>query len=125
MQKGKETILIVDDEAVVLDVSEKSLNVLGYDVLTAGSGHRALDVFNNNAEKIALVLLDMVMPDMDGGEVFDRIREMKPEIKVLLSSGYSLNGKATEIMERGCDGFIQKPFDILSLSKKLRDILDA
>jgi two-component system, cell cycle sensor histidine kinase and response regulator CckA len=125
LQKGKETVLIVDDEAVVLDVSEKSLKVLGYDVLTAGSGHGALEVFNNNVEKISLVILDMVMPDMDGGEVFDRIREMKPEIKVLLSSGYSINGKAAEIMNRGCDGFIQKPFDILRLSKKLRDILDA
>ena len=115
----------MDDEEVVLEVGEKTLKKLGYEVLTAGNGAGALDVFRNNIEKISLVILDMIMPDMDGGEVFDRVTKMKPGIKVLLSSGYSISGRAAEIMKRGCHGFIQKPFDIVSLSKKLRDILDT
>jgi len=64
------------------------------------------------------------MPDMSGGDTFDRLREIDPDIKVLLSSGYSINGQATEILERGCDGFIQKPFNMKGLSQKLRQILD-
>ena len=66
----------------------------------------------------------MVMPDMGGSEVFDTLKEINPDIKVLLSSGYSITGQATEILERGCDGFIQKPFNISQLSQELREILD-
>ena len=66
----------------------------------------------------------MIMPDMGGGEVFDRLKKMKPQVKVLLSSGYSVDGQANEILQRGCDGFIQKPFDVKNLSQKLREILD-
>jgi CheY-like chemotaxis protein len=61
---------------------------------------------------------------MGGGETFDRIKEMKPDIKVLLSSGYSINGQATEILNRGCNGFIQKPFNLQNLSQNLRSILE-
>ena len=73
---------------------------------------------------ILLVLLDIVMPKMGGGEAFDRLKEINPNIKVLLSSGYSIDGEATKILERGCSGFIQKPFDIKQLSKSIRAILD-
>jgi DNA-binding NtrC family response regulator len=66
----------------------------------------------------------MIMPEMSGGETFDRLKERNPEIKVLLSSGYSLNGRAKDIITRGCKGFIQKPFSIKELSHKIRDILD-
>jgi CheY-like chemotaxis protein len=71
-----------------------------------------------------MVLLDMVMPDMGGGETYDRMKEINPDIKVLLSSGYSIDGQATEILKRGCDGFIQKPFDMQELSQRIRKILD-
>ncbi|MBW2169089.1 MAG: response regulator [Deltaproteobacteria bacterium] len=71
-----------------------------------------------------MVILDMIMPDMGGGETYDRLKEINPDIKVLLSSGYSINGQANEILERGCDGFIQKPFNMKDLSRKLREILD-
>jgi two-component system cell cycle sensor histidine kinase/response regulator CckA len=66
----------------------------------------------------------MIMPDMGGGEAYDRMRKIDPAVKVLLSSGYSINGGAAEIMARGCDGFIQKPFDMHQLSWKVRQILD-
>lgn len=71
-------------------------------------------------EKIDLVILDMIMPDMMGGETYDRIKEITPHVKVLLSSGYSINGHATKIMERGCDAFIQKFFNAKKLSEKLK-----
>ena len=70
-----------------------------------------------------MVLLDMVMPDMGGGETYDKLKEIKPDVKVLLTSGYSMIGTATEIMDRGCGGFIQKPFKLEQLSQKLREIL--
>ena len=71
-----------------------------------------------------MVLLDMVMPEMGGGEIYNRLKEINPDIKVLLSSGYSIDGQATEILKRGCDGFIQKPFDMQGLSQRIRKILD-
>jgi CheY-like chemotaxis protein len=66
----------------------------------------------------------MIMPGIGGGEAYDRMKEINPDIKVLLSSGYSIDGQATEIMERGCNGFIQKPFNLKELSQELRKILD-
>ena len=88
------------------------------------NGKEALAIYKKNQDKIDIIILDMIMPDMGGGEVFDRLKEINPDIKVLLSSGYSIDGQATEILKRGCDGFIQKPFKITDLSQKLREILD-
>lgn len=70
-----------------------------------------------------MLILDMIMPGMCGGEAYDRMKEINPDIKVLLSSGYSMDGQATEIMKRGCNGFIQKPFNLNKLSEKIREIL--
>jgi len=75
-------------------------------------------------EEIGLVILDMVMPTVSGGETYDRLKEINPGIKVILSSGYSLNGQASGILERGCNGFIQKPFNVNELSKKIREVLE-
>jgi two-component system cell cycle sensor histidine kinase/response regulator CckA len=75
-------------------------------------------------DEIDIVLLDMVTPIIGGGEAYDRIKAINPDVKVLLSSGYSIDGEATEILKRGCDGFIQKPFDIKQLSQSIRGILD-
>ena len=122
--KGKETILLVDDEDIVLDVGEEMLKALGYKVLLAKSGKEAVELYRKNKNKIDMVLLDMVMPEMGGGETYDRMKEISPDIKVLLSSGYSIDGQATEILNRGCDGFIQKPFDMQQLSQRIRKILD-
>ena len=74
--------------------------------------------------ELDLVILDMIMPGMDGGKTFDRIREIQPKLPVMLSSGYAINGQAEEIMRRGCNGFIQKPFNITEFSKQVRKILD-
>jgi CheY-like chemotaxis protein len=122
--KGKETILLVDDEDMVLDVGEQMLKKLGYEVLLAEGGREAIELYNKNRDIIDMVLLDMIMPEMGGGETYDRMKEINPDIKVLLSSGYSVDGQATEILKRGCDGFIQKPFDMQGLSQRIRKILD-
>ena len=97
---------------------------LGYEALVAKSGKEAIEKYQNNRDKVDMVILDMIMPDMGGGEVYDRLKEINPSIKVLLSSGYSINGQATEILERGCNGFIQKPFNMADLSRKIREVLD-
>ena len=121
---GKGTVLLVDDEEMVLEAGEVLLNHLGYEVLLAENGREALELYKKNQDKIDLVLLDMVMPVMGGGEAFDRMKEINTNVKVLLSSGYSLEGEAKEILKRGCDAFIQKPFKMEQLSQKLREILD-
>jgi len=122
--KGTETVLLVDDEAMILDVGEEMLKEMGYKVLLARSGKEAVKVYGKHKDEIDLVILDMIMPDMGGGEAYDRMKENSPKVKALLSSGYSIDGQATEILERGCDGFIQKPFSMKELSGKIREILD-
>jgi len=125
LYKGKETVLLVDDEGMILDVGERMLNKLGYDVFTADNGADALEIYQKNKDIIDVTILDMVMPKMNGGAIYDRIKLVNPRAKVLLSSGYSLNGQATEILSRGCNGFIQKPFNMQSLSQNIRMVLDA
>ncbi len=124
MLTGHETILLVDDEEMIITVTRDILVSLGYSVRSARSGHEAIEFYKAAKDKIALIILDMVMPEMGGGETFDRLREINPDVKVILSSGYSLDGQAIKIIERGCHAFIQKPFSILSLSQKVRDVLD-
>jgi len=122
--KGTETILLVDDEDMIIDVGCDILKKLGYEVLTTKSGKEAIEIYRIKQKQIDLVILDMVMPEMDGGDTYDRLRDVNPDIRVLLSSGYSINGHAEKILSRGCDGFIQKPFDIKHLSLEIRKILD-
>ena len=122
--RGIETLLLVDDEDMIVDVGCGIIEKLGYKSLTAKSGEEAIGVYKKNHDKIDLVIIDMIMPDMGGGETYDKLKEINPDVKVLLSSGYSINGQATEILDRGCNGFIQKPFNMADLSKKIREILD-
>jgi len=117
-------VLLVDDEADVLKICMSVLEKIGYRVLSAEDGQEAIKLYRNNKDEIDIVLLDMIMPNMSGGEVYDRLKEINPEVKVLLSSGYSIDGEATEILNRGCDGFIQKPFDIKKLYVKIGAILN-
>jgi two-component system cell cycle sensor histidine kinase/response regulator CckA len=120
---GNETILLIDDEKIVLETSERLLCYLGYSVMKAQGGREAIDIFSVNHDRIDLVILDLVMPEIGGGLVFDTLVKIKKDIKVIISSGYNADGKVHEIIERGCKGFIQKPFDIKELSKKIREVL--
>ena len=120
---GNETILLVDDEEMVIEVGVALLNKFGYTVLEAMNGYEAIEVYRTNKDKIDLVVLDMIMPDIGGGKTYDTLKKIDSEVKVLLSSGYSLTGQASEILDRGCNGFIQKPFNMRTLSQKIRETL--
>jgi signal transduction histidine kinase/CheY-like chemotaxis protein len=122
--KGTGTVFLVDDEDIIIDVGQEFLKALGYKVLVARGGKEAIDVYKANKDRIDMVILDMIMPGMGGGETYDRMKEINPDIKVLLSSGYSIDGQATGILERGCDGFIQKPFTMKELSGKIRKVIE-
>jgi two-component system cell cycle sensor histidine kinase/response regulator CckA len=122
--RGTEKILFVDDEDMILDIGRDMIESLGYEVLIAENGKEAVEIYEKNMEKIDMVILDIIMPVMDGAETYDKLKEINLDIKVLLSSGYGINGQATKIMDRGCNGFIQKPFNMSTLSKKIRDVLE-
>ena len=120
MQPGTGIVLLVDDEQLIVEVGTAMLAKLGYEVLTAGDGAEAIALYRRARERIVVVILDMVMPGMSGGETFDQLKAIDPGVKVLLSSGYNLDGQAREILERGCVGFIQKPFSLIRLSEMLQ-----
>ena len=122
--KGSATILLVDDEELIIDVGQAILEKLGYRVVVSRGGQEAIQMITDRGAEINLVILDMIMPGMDGSTTFDRIREIEPGIPVLLSSGYAINGNADKIVRRGCNGFIQKPYNISELSQKIRKVLD-
>ena len=124
LSNGTETVLLADDEDEIIDVSQAVLKKLGYEILIARGGKEAIKVYRKNRKKIDIVILDMIMPDMGGGDVYDRLKEINPKIRVLLSSGYSIDGQASEILARGCNGFIQKPFNLKQLSRKIGEVLD-
>jgi CheY-like chemotaxis protein len=121
---GSETILLVDDEEEIIHVGRRMLKKLGYQVVTAGSGQEALEIYRNKQDQIDLVVLDMIMAGMGGRETFEKLKSMDSDIKVLLASGYSISGQAADIMAQGCNGFIQKPFTLADLSLKIREVLD-
>lgn len=123
MVNGTGTVLFVDDEEIVVGVGKQMLQKLGYSVLIARSGQEAVEVYKNNPDDVDLVLLDMIMPGMEAGDIYDRLKSINPAIKVLLSSGYSLDQKAGAIIDRGCNGFIQKPFNMQILEDKIGEIL--
>ncbi len=122
--KGVEMVLLVDDEDSIVDVGEEILHMMGYQVLSARSGKEAVELYQKSQATIDIVVLDLIMPEMGGEETYDKLKEINPKVKALLSSGYSMDGKAKEILEKGCDGFIQKPFTVEELSQKIREILD-
>jgi CheY-like chemotaxis protein len=121
--RGTGTILVVDDEAQVLKVCARLLEKLGYGVLTAPGGKQAIELVRQHGAKISLVLLDMTMPEMSGRQTYEALQKIQPGLKVLLSSGYSIEGEAQALLDGGCTGFIQKPFDAVALSAKVLGIL--
>lgn len=121
---GHEAILLVDDEAHVLDVNREILETLGYRVVAAASGSEAIEAFRGGGQ-FDLVLLDMIMPGMSGAETFDALRNINPDIRIILVTGYSFDGQAKAVLEKGCNGFIQKPFRISDLAQIIRNVLTA
>jgi PAS domain S-box-containing protein len=122
-ERGSGTILLVEDEPSVMEITARMIERLGYTVIRARSGCEAIERYRENAAIVSVVILDMIMPEMSGGEVFEELKRVDPSVKVLLATGYSMQGQAREIMNRGCIGFIQKPFSMEDLSVKLNSIL--
>ena len=124
IQHGTGTILVVDDEAQMVNIYARLLGKIGYGVLTSTGGQEALEILRRHRETIAAVILDMIMPDMNGCQIYRAMREMAPDIKVLLCTGYSVDGPAQEILATGCCGYLRKSFDAATLSTKLRQIIE-
>ncbi len=113
---------MVDDEKGVIEVCSEMLEYLGYQVKAVSNGFDAIEVLKAKNQKIDLVILDMVMPRMNGEETFEKIRALDPGMRVLVSSGYSREKEIQKMMKKGCNGFISKPFDIAKLSEKLNTV---
>ncbi len=121
---GTETIMFVDDEAVILEVNRDILEFLGYRVITAQTGREAVEIYRRQREEIALVIQDMVMPGMNGADIFSALKAINPDVKVILASGYVMNKQIDAVMRQGCRAFMQKPFRLEDLAHKVREILD-
>ncbi len=124
ISEGKGTILLVDDERMILEVGEQMLNKLGYRVMVAEGGEDAIQIYQNDKSDIDMIILDVTMPGMSGSETYKRLKEIDPYVKVLLSSGYNINIKIQEIIDQGCNGFIQKPFSIRDIAIKISETLE-
>ncbi|MDF1561579.1 MAG: PAS domain S-box protein [Deltaproteobacteria bacterium] len=125
LPRGDEALLLVDDEQLILSSTTPLLKVLGYEVTCARGGLEAIEIPEQSPGKFALVILDMVMPEVNGAATFERIQRLPDPPRVLLSSGYSSEGAAAELLAKGCAGFLQKPYRVQQLAGKLREILDA
>ncbi len=124
IRQGSESILLVDDQREIIEAGGEMLRELGYTVLTATGGQEATDIYRSRKDAIDLVILDMIMPELSGKATYEVLKEIDPHVKVLLCSGYSVNSEASEILQRGCNGFIQKPFDLATLSFHIREVLE-
>jgi DNA-binding NtrC family response regulator len=124
LRKGTETILIVDDEEMIKDLARDILARYGYTVLTAGGGEEAVDVFRQHKKEIAVVVLDIVLPGVDGREVFRRIRELDPEAQVIIASGYNQERDANDLLREGAVRFVQKPYRIASLVGTVGEVIE-
>ena len=121
--ESKKTILWVDDEEIALEVWSQMLQKLGYTVLQARYGYEALEIFKKSKNKISLVILDMRMPGMNGCEVYDRLKKIQPQVKIILVSGYIEQYVLDEFSQRNFNGYIEKPFKLKELSEKIEEVL--
>ncbi len=121
---GNEFVLLVDDEERILTVGREICKALGYKVITADSGREALAIYAEKKDEINLVVLDMIMPEMNGLETFMGLKKLNPDIKVLLSTGYAIDEKAQEMLRQGCKGYILKPYSVIDFSHKIREVLE-
>ncbi|MCD6296185.1 MAG: response regulator [Deltaproteobacteria bacterium] len=124
MPGGTETILLVDDEETILAVGKDMLQRFGYKTITAQSGEKAVEIFGREKGHIDLVILDVGMPGIGGHKCMKKLFEIDPKVKVVISSGYSANGKVRETLESGAAGFIGKPYLLTDMLKRVRQILD-
>lgn len=116
-------VLVVEDEEIIRDLIEEVLDIKGYDTIMAEDGIEGLELFEKNCQQIDLVILDIIMPGMDGRELYKRIKTIKPDIKVIITSGYNKSNVKEELLKCGADGFLPKPFNIDNVIELLQNIL--
>jgi DNA-binding NtrC family response regulator len=124
LRKGTETILVVDDEEMIKDIARDILARYGYTVLTAGGGEEAVEVYRKHKKEIAVVVLDIMLPDVGGWEVFRRIRESDPAAQVIIASGYNHERDANDHLVEGAVRFVQKPYRLASLVGMVREVIE-
>jgi CheY-like chemotaxis protein len=125
MAGGIETILLVDDEKSILDFGRRVLSNFGYTVLTASDGEGALEIYQNEKGKVDLIILDLIMPGMGGQRCLEELLRISPEAKVIIASGYSIDGHPKTMIEAGARAFVNKPYDIKQILKIIRTVLDG
>ena len=121
---GKGKILFVDDESIIRNVGFSQLTNLGYEVILAEDGQQAVDIFKTQYKEISAVILDMIMPRLNGKDTFMKMREIDPNVKVIFSSGFSHDGRINDLLKMGAIAFLQKPYRVYDLSKILADALN-
>jgi DNA-binding NtrC family response regulator len=123
--RGGETILLVDDEEILLDLGRDILQNYGYKVITTSNPLEAVEIYRARHPEIALVVTDIMMPQMTARELYPQLKDINPSVKVLLSSGFSADGVAQSIIEQGACGFLSKPYRIKEMAAIIRDALDG
>jgi two-component system cell cycle sensor histidine kinase/response regulator CckA len=123
-ESGTESVLLVDDEALVRELGDRILTARGYTVLKAGNGKEALDIYTREKDSISLIILDLIMPKMSGKDCLQKILDINPKIKVLIASGYAMDASTKECLNLGAKGFVAKPFRVKELLQQVRGTLD-
>jgi len=123
--RGSGTILVVDDEETVSTMAKRMLEWMGFDVLTAGDGREALEIFRDHTDEIDCILLDLTMPGMDGEQAFRELRRIRSNVRVVMCSGYNEQEVTQRFAGKGLTGFIQKPFQLDGLAEKMREVLEG
>lgn len=124
LDRGSETLLLVEDDEIAARVGREILERHGYRVMTASDGNEAVEQYECHQEKIHLIILDVILPDITGSQTFVKIRQLNPNALVLLASGYNVNDQISVLLNKGCAGFVQKPFQTQTLLTKVRMALD-
>jgi len=122
---GSETILVVDDEEAIRDLGSRILTRAGYKVITASNGKEALEVYQARSEEIALVILDLIMPEIGGRQCLEALLKLNSSIKVVIASGYSAHGPTKDALAAGAKGFVNKPYGSRQVLDVVREVLDA
>jgi CheY-like chemotaxis protein len=117
------TILLVDDDEILIEVIREILETVDYQVLTAFNGREALEIYEAWKGNIDLVMMDMIMPGMAGAETFAELKKIDPDVPVIIISGYSLRDEVNELLAQGCKGFLQKPFLIPEMFKAISRVI--
>ncbi len=124
LKGGSETILLVDDEESLRDLGKDLLERFGYTIITATDGERAVETWKEKGADIALVILDLVMPRMGGKQCLEVLLGMDPGMKVIIASGFTVDGRTKEVVDAGARGFIRKPYELRQMLKEIRKVLD-